>query len=304
MAHLLKRLVPRGVWEEVKELRRLARLVDKLDVDAFGISDATQKSLIANWLAAKRQGVLIPLDQVGFRAFSQFEEDGLLLYLFTMIGTSNKVVVELCAGDGRECMAANLILHHGWTGYLWDGDKSNVRRGRLFFSRHRGSFLHPPSFRCEWVTRENVNAILEGQGLRGDVDLLSIDVDGNDLWLWDALTQVRPRVVIIESHNPIPSHLSLTMPYDPGFYAWRSNPRPPDFRGASALALARLGVRKGYRLVASHRYGFNLIFLRNDVGAELFPEISVPTVHDNPYTKWAQATKWPRLEKLPWEEVS
>ncbi len=304
MAHLLKRLVPRGLWEELRELRRLTRLVDKLDGDAFGLSDAAQKSLVATWLAARRQGIVIPFEQVGFKAFSQFEEDRLLLYLFTTIGTSSKIVVEICAGDGRECMATNLILHHGWTGYLWDGDKSNVRRGRLFFSRHKASFLYPPSFKWEWVTRENINAIIEASGLRGDIDLLSIDVDGNDLWLWDALTQVRPRVVIIESHNPIPSHLSLTVPYDPAFYAWSNNPRQLDFRGASALALARIGARKGYRLVASHRHGFNLIFLRNDLGAGLFPEIAVPAVHDNPYTKWAQATRWPRLETLPWQEIA
>lgn len=303
MQRLLKRLRPKRVLNALRELRRLAGVMDNIEVEAFRISDVTQKSLVAMWTLAIKQGVRLPLDQVGFRAFSQFEEDGILLYLFTLIGTSSKVVVELCAGDGRECMATNLILHHGWTGFLWDGDKEKVRRGREFFSRHKASFLHPPSFECDWLTRENVDSVLERSGVQGDIDLLSIDVDGNDLWLWDALTQVRPRAVIIESHNPIPSDRSLTVPYDPTFCAWSQKPEEQDFRGASALALTKIGMRKGYRLIGAHRYGFNLIFVRNDVGTELFPEVSVESVHDNSFTRWSQQTRWPPVEKLPWQQV-
>ena len=63
--------------------------------------------------------------EVGFKAYSQFEEDGILLYIFSIIGVSNKKVVEICVGDGTECMAANLLINHGWEGLLFDGSEEN-----------------------------------------------------------------------------------------------------------------------------------------------------------------------------------
>ena len=304
MRRLLKRILPTSLLEEIREVRRLPSLSHNIARDVFNVSDVTQKSLVAMWTLARQQGTRLAFNQVGFRAFSQFEEDGILLYLFTIIGASSRVVVEVCAGSGRECMATNLILHHGWTGFLWDGNKDNVRRGRQFFAEHPASFLHPPSFRCDWLTRENINSVLASSGLNGDIDLLSLDVDGNDLWLWDAIIQVKPRVVIVESQNAIPSNRSLTIPYDPSFYAWNRKPEEVYFFGASALALVKIGKQKGYRLVGAHRHGFNLVFLRNDVDAEWFPEVSVESVHDSPYTRWSQETRWPALEKMPWQEVT
>jgi hypothetical protein len=304
MRRLLERLLPPSLLKEIKGMKHLPSRIDKIDRDLFQVSDVIQKSLVAMWTLGTQQGSRYAFSQVGFKAFSQFEEDGILLYLFTMIGTSSKVVVELCAGDGRECMATNLILHHGWTGFLWDGDADNVRRGRQFFAEHPASFLHPPSFQHDWLTQENVNSVLASSGLNGDIDLLSIDIDGNDLWLWDAITQVQPRAVIIESMNPIPSNRSLTVGYAPRFNASNRKPEEQDFRGASALALARIGKRKGYRLIGAHRYGFNLVFLRNDIDAEFFPEVSVESVHANAYTRWSQENRWPVVEKMPWQEVT
>src|ERR1700733_14484054 len=72
-------------------------------------------------------------DEIGFKCYSQNSEDGILLYIFSLIGTTNKVVVEICAGAGVECNAANLIINHGWTGILFDGDANNVAIGKAFY---------------------------------------------------------------------------------------------------------------------------------------------------------------------------
>ena len=73
------------------------------------------------------------LDEVGFKAFSQTDEDGILLYIFAVIGAENRQFVEVCAGDGIECNAANLIINHGWHGLLVDGNQAQVKRGQDFY---------------------------------------------------------------------------------------------------------------------------------------------------------------------------
>jgi hypothetical protein len=107
------------------------------------------------------------LSQVGFRVRSQFEEDGLLLYIFALIGTETKRVVEICAGDGKECMAANLLINHGWEGLLFDGDPESVKRGIQFYATHPNTWLHPPKFIQSWITKDNINDLIINHGFSG-----------------------------------------------------------------------------------------------------------------------------------------
>jgi len=67
--------------------------------------------------------------------------------------------------------------------------------------------------------------------------------------------------------------------------------------------MVRLSQDKGYRLIGAHRYGFNVFFLRNDIAPELFPEVSIEQVHDNPMTRQGQEQRWPRVKHLDWVEV-
>jgi hypothetical protein len=139
--------------------------------------------------------------QVGFKTYSQFEEDGILLYIFSLIGDSNRKVVEICAGNGLECMATNLIINHGWQGYLFDGSEENVKAGQNFFANHPQTWLMPPTFKQAWFTAENVNQTLSDAGATGEIDLLSLDIDGMDYWVWKAIDVIQPRVCVFETHN-------------------------------------------------------------------------------------------------------
>ncbi|RAM51566.1 MAG: hypothetical protein C6Y22_10925 [Hapalosiphonaceae cyanobacterium JJU2] len=242
-------------------------------------------------------------DEVGFQAYSQFEEDGILLYIFSIIGTTNKKVVEICAGDGKECMAANLIINHGWEGYLFDGSIDNVQRGREFFSKHKQTFLMPPTFNQAWFTAENVNSILKDAGVKGEIDLLSLDIDGMDYWVWQAIDCIQPRVCLFETHNVIPANLSLAAKYNANFYYLNQPPERQDYRSASLLAMKKLSEAKGYRLIGCHRYGFNCFFMRNDIGQSYFPEVSVESCHNNSYTRVAQQNRWTIVKDLDWQEV-
>ena len=224
--------------------------------------------------------------EVGFRKYSQFEEDGILLYLFSLITPENRTCLEICAGAGIECNTANLIINHGWWGWLFDGSADNVHRGKAFYASHRDTFLYPPTFQCAWITAENVNQLVSDAGLRGKIDLLSLDIDGNDYWVWKALDVVEPTVVVCETLNVIPPDLALTIPYDQNFSMVSVE---NDFQGASLAAMVNLGRSKGYRLVGTHRFGFNAFFVKNGVADDLLPEVSPEQCSNDPTRRWPSA---------------
>jgi hypothetical protein len=220
-----------------------------------------------------RRGLPLPgLSDTEFRCFSQNGEDGILLYLFSLLGTTNQRVAEICAGNGIECNAANLIVNHGWSGLLVDGDERNIAEGRRFYASCRDTFASQPILVASWVTAENVNALVAEHGFGGDIDLLSLDLDGVDYWIWKAMTCVRPRVVLLEFDFRWGPERAVTVPYRPDFQVVRD--KHPWCGGASLAAFAKLGRERGYRLVGTHRLFFNAVFLRSDVGEDLFPEIS------------------------------
>ncbi|MEO6000724.1 MAG: hypothetical protein ABIN89_28005 [Chitinophagaceae bacterium] len=238
---------------------------------------------------------------VGFKVYSQFEEDGILLYIFSLIGTTNKRVVEICAGDGVQCMAANLIINHGWDGLLFEGDKHTAEQGIKFFASNHSTWLHPPIFKHAWLTCDNVNQLITDNGFAGEIDLLSLDIDGNDYYIMDAIHAIKPRVIVCETQNVIPGDQALTIPYQPDFN--RMENLHPDYMGVSLLAMKKLLDKKGYRLIGSHRFGFNVFFMLNEIGKDYFPEVSVESIHDNSYTKLRTTTAWKEVKDLPWVKV-
>jgi hypothetical protein len=194
-------------------------------------------------------------------------------------------------------MTANLIVKHGWWGYLFDGDARNVSDGKRFFSNNKDTFLHPPVFTSAWITAENVNELLESAGVSGIVDLLSLDVDGMDYWLWKAISVIEPRVVVCETHNVVPADRAVTVPYDPQFVCPSES-----YRGASLEAMRRLAATKGYRLIGTHRFGFNAFFVKNGIGEEFFPEVTTDSCLQDPFSTGRRAT-WDTVVSMPWYEV-
>jgi len=237
-------------------------------------SQATQVLLRLQYQQLRRQSLPLPeLADVEFRCYSQNGEDGVLLYFFSLIGTTNRKAVELCAGSGLECNTANLIINHGWQGLLIDGDPAQIAIGNDFYARCARTRLAPPALAAAWVTAENVNTLLASHGFVGEIDLLSLDLDGIDYWIWRALDAIRPRVVVLEFNALLGPQKRLTIPYDPDFRLDFS--QKPYRCGASLPAFVRLGREKGYRLVGVQSLGFNAFFVRDGTGEELLPELSV-----------------------------
>jgi len=252
----------------------IARVWDKFNPAA----QIPQRQLYLYYQDAARRGVVPSLKDTGFKVFSQHEEDGLLLFIFAVIGESGKRFVEIGSNDGVNSNCSNLALNFGWHGLFIDADRNAVARGRKFYNRYPDPWSYKPRFVCSKVTRENVNTLVRDAGMEGEIDLLSIDLDGYDYWIWDALEAVRPRVVIIETHVEFGMN-NIVVPYDPDYVFPGKH---PVYHGASPVAMTRLAKRKGYRLVGSNDYGHNLIFVLEPLGSKLIPEVSVESCLQHP----------------------
>jgi hypothetical protein len=254
--------------------RQLARRVvdaiaerHRLDDRTSPATKAALRSLFLEYRRLSAAGEWLPsVWDTGLRVFSQFDEDGIIMFLLGVAEDGPKRVVDLGAGDGvfaSNC--ANLLLNFGYHGVLVDGDAARVAHARAFYAKHPDTIDRPPVISQAFLTQANVNEVIRDAGFEGEVDLLSIDVDGNDYWLWRALDCVSPRFVVVETHPEL-GREEYVMPYDPDF-VWKS--APPGRYGASPAALVALAEDLGYRLVGANVYGFNAFFSRGDVAPAL-----------------------------------
>lgn len=232
------------------------------------------KSLYLNYRSKVEKGEkLPPIRELGFRVFSQFDEDGVLLFLLAVVGIGPGKFVDIGAGDGIEASnCANLALNFGFHGLFIDKDLEQIEKGERFYNKHPDTRLYPPRFQRTMVKRSNVNQVIRDAGFEGEIDVLSIDIDGNDYWIWDAVECINPRIVVIETHVEFGMN-SIVVPYEED-YAWQRSVHP-QYLGASPVAMTKLARRLGYRLVGANRFGFNAFYVRNDLGKDLIPEIEV-----------------------------
>ena len=231
-----------------------------------------------------------PLNRAEARVYSQNGEDGILAWLLAQVGAPNRTFVEFGIEDGRECNTANLSRTFGWSGLLLEADASHVESARAFYDRFPGVRI----LRAE-VTPENIDPLLREHG-PPEVDLLSLDIDGNDYWVWRAITAIEPRVVAIEYNATFGAERSVTVPYRDGFDRYAEH-ASGFYHGASLAALAKLGDEKGYALVGCDSRGANAFFVRRSLLAEQLPEVEP---HEAWFPLWERAHLTPdqQLEQI------
>ncbi len=196
----------------------------------------------------------------GFKVYSQTDEDGILQEIFRRIGVAHATFVEFGCGVGTENNTAYLLVQ-GWSGLWMDSDARNAEKiGKIFDPFLRGGTLR---FKQTMVTRENINELLAQEPK--EIDLLSIDIDMNDYWVWSAIECISPRVVVIEYNASIHPPTALVVPYQSD-RIWTGG----NFFGASLSALEQLGSAKGYALVGCGITGVNAYFVRQDLIGDLF----------------------------------
>ncbi len=200
-----------------------------------------------------------------FNMYAQNEEDGLVYALLKEVGIQTRSFVEIgCGENGGN--SGFLALELGFSGLMLDGDGDRLAAARRRFNLDRVQIQQA------FVTTDSVNALIEGAGFTGEVDFLSIDVDGNDAWLLDALEVVSPRVVALEYNSLLGPERAVSIPYDPEFQ--RKNVGPKDeirarYYGVSLRGAEVVARRKGYRLVVVEPRGTNAFFVRDDLAGHI-----------------------------------
>ena len=206
----------------------------------------------------------------GFRVFSQWDEDGLIQFLIRQVPIARPVFVEFGVQTYRESNTRFLLRHDNWSGLVLDG-------GQRYIDAIKAdpiSWEHDLMAVCAFITRENINDLIGASGVCGEIGLLSIDIDGNDYWVWEKLDVVQPAIVIAEYNAHFGAERAVTVPYDPAFERRKAHPSQIYF-GASLAALARLGKSKGYTLVGCNGAGNNAFFVRETLRPAALPALSV-----------------------------
>lgn len=212
---------------------------------------------------AKRQlSSIDDLADVEFSAFSQWGEDGIIDWLISKIPAIPKTFVEFGVSDYREANTRFLLQLRNWRGLVIDSSSANIQNIR----RQDISWRYQLDCFSDFITRENINSLISRAHFYGEIGLLSIDIDGNDYWVWESITQVNPVIVVIEYNAVFGDLQPITVPYYPEFYRTKAHYSNLYF-GASLPALIYLGGKKGYDFVGSNTAGGNAFFVRNDKSA-------------------------------------
>ncbi len=244
-----------------KQLNQLTDLISMIKNNTDDLRSSIHHIGIEEYLEKLRQSPRYSdpkkLNRYEVQVYSQNGEDGILQEIFNRIWTTDRRFVEIGTADGLENNTAFLLLKE-WSGCWIEAHPHFCRKIREKF----GFLIQKNVLHLEeaFLTVENVNSIFERATTPTEFDLLSMDIDGNDYWLWKALDQYRPRVVVIEYNGLFPPDTSWIMAYDPK-HVWRGSRH----YGASLLALTDLALAKGYCLVGCEFTGNNAFFVRQDL---------------------------------------
>ncbi|MCF8259748.1 MAG: hypothetical protein K9J12_03165 [Melioribacteraceae bacterium] len=206
------------------------------------------------------------LSDIEFKVFSQWGEDGIIQFLISKVPIQNKIFVEFGVENYLESNTRFLLMNNNWSGLILDGDENNIQsiRGKKFYWRY------DLKSEAVFITKDNINSVIKASGIAGDIGLLSIDIDGNDYWVWDSIDVISPRIIICEYNSIFGFEEAVTIPYDKDFNTTEAHFSNLYF-GASLKALCILAEKKGYVFVGCSSAGANAFFVRRDVASGVKP---------------------------------
>ena len=204
-----------------------------------------------------------------FRVFSQWGEDGTIQFLVRHLEIQNKIFVEFGVENYTESNTRFLLINNNWSGLIIDGDKRNVDyiKNDPIYWRYNLKAVH------SFVTKDNINSTLSENGIKGEIGILSIDIDGNDYWVWKAINLISPAIVIIEYNFRFGKDKAFTIPYDENFIRSKAH-HSTIYYGASLKALCLLAEQKGYAFVGCNSAGNNAFFVRKDLKPAFIDELT------------------------------
>ncbi len=196
----------------------------------------------------------------GYRVYSQADEDGILHEIFKRIGEGNRTFLELGVGNGLENNTLFLLVQ-GWSGIWLEGSERKVAAAKKNLSSlidARRLEIHQ-----QFITAAAIDKKIMSIASNREIDLLSIDLDGNDYYILEAIRSISPRVIVAEYNSKFPADVPWVIEYNES-HRWDAT----DYFGASLKSLETLLAGKGYALVGCNILGTNAFFVRRDLAAE------------------------------------
>jgi hypothetical protein len=246
--------------ETIRNALRAAKTWVVGDTRTLAMQNLQLMGRIASW-QVRSQTVLTALQDAEFKVNSQWGEDGIIDWLIerARIPPQSQSFIEFGVETYREANTRFLLQNRNWRGLIMDG--SAAMAGKL---KEDGiDWKYDLTVRAAFITRENINDLISSAGFGGEVGLLSIDIDGNDYWVWDAIHVVRPIICICEYNAVFGDVQPICAPYDPHFNRTKAH-HGNLYYGASIGALRSLATKKGYRFLGTCSAGVNAFFVRED----------------------------------------
>ena len=217
----------------------------------------------------KSRGIQDNIQDAEFKVFSQWGEDGIIQYLVHYLEIEPKTFIEFGVQNYIVSNTRFLLINDNWKGLIIDENGNHIDR----IIKDRISWRHDLTAVCAFVDKDNINNIFLENDFCGEIGIQSIDIDGNDYWIWDAINVVDPVLVIIEYNSLFGDKHAVTIPYDPKFNRTQTH-YSNLFWGCSLKALCLLAEKKGYIFVGSNSNGNNAFFVRkNKIGN--IPSVSI-----------------------------
>lgn len=225
-----------------------------------------QGRVAANLL--RTQARLSSLADAEFRVSSQWGEDGIIEWLCQVLPDIPQSFVEFGVESYAEANTRFLLENRGWRGLIMDGnaDAMAALRQQALYWRHDLTAV------AAFITRENVRELIVGNGFGTDLGILSIDIDGNDYWVLEALADLRPAILICEINGVLGDVHAITIPYRADFQRLEAHFSGQYF-GCSIRAVERLAARQGYTFLGTNTNGVNAFFVRDDLAAPVLARL-------------------------------
>ena len=248
------------------KLKTLKHRVMQLDLSVTQIQEALGRIESRQLRAEANQDLIFN----EFRVFSQWGEDGIIQFLIDNIKIDRKIFVEFGCADYKESNTRFLIINDNWAGLVIDSNEKSIKH----IKKDPIYWQHNLKAARSFITKDNINNLIKENGIQGEIGLLSIDIDGNDYWVWQAINVISPAIVIIEYNFRFGKKRAVTIPYDENFDRSKAH-YSMIYYGASLKAQYLLAKKKGYVFVGCNSAGNNAFFVRRDLKPD---NIAQPTV--------------------------
>ncbi|MEO5808374.1 hypothetical protein [Devosia sp.] len=252
----------------IRKFKALLLLSTRAD-ERFDRIATTQGLVLATLNAGKTSRDLKDFE---FSVFSQWGEDGIIQRLIDLVPIKNKTFVEFGVETFSEANCRFLMVKDNWRGFIIDGSSDNIAalKASYYFWKYDLKAI------SAFVDKDNINGLIAQSNFDRDVGILSVDIDGNDYFVLDAISGISPRIIIVEYNGTFGPDRKIVVPYDKSF--WRNSAHYSNlYWGASLGALADVARSKGYSLVGVNSSGVNAFFVRDDL---ITPALEVLSVKD------------------------